>query len=201
MGIDTIFLVRANEPLSDAALAALRYDVGQSFGYCHFFVSRNIGITSFDWHIVDRTSDPLIYGVRLTTRYYGPEYERGDVVLILALRRWFAGRGYKVYYGGDSTYGYPVEGEDLDECIPPEFTAEEAEALWRHFSEFGHEPYSWQRHDTIPSPTCNICKHEMSCQMWGGPNKGRAGFECHGCGWYVETDDGGKSFGPVAQKT
>jgi hypothetical protein len=104
--------------------------------------------------------------VRTLARYYGPGYERGPIVDILAVARFLrhVWHGCTVYYGSDG--GGPVSVLDNDR----------EDALWGHlFSAAGRAYY---RH---ASSVDAVCEHDgipLNFNMWGG---GDSGASCPAC--------------------
>lgn len=121
MGLDAKMTVKLREPLSPRSLKELEADTDNAFG--KWLWGRQNGCSS----CLSLWGD-LIH-VDLAGRYYGPEYERGDLPIYLALRRWFRSRlpGCEVWYGTDD------DMQLLDDAAEQE--------LWDHFVRYQHRPY------------------------------------------------------------
>ncbi len=195
MGVDAEMVVASPQELDAASLLRLSYETGSAFGPRHFWLDRegrygeprHILSAGTDYEI-DLADDAVtVFTVHLVSRYYGENYERGDLPLILALARWFRSKlpGSTVFYGGDSGIG-----------LAPLTTARE-DQLWAHFVEHQHFPYidfdrrSLMGGDNIEQTFCSFCQEPMLRYGWG-PNY--ASFSCPGCGWKQETRDGGQTW-------
>lgn len=131
--------------------------------------------------------------LNLWGRYYGPGYERGDILTYCAIAEWCERHipGI-VYYGGDSS------GTDL-----VKFGADYRLMLRQHlygpqgrdyFKEnlgglFGARDAAWPR-----PKACSVCpggKYHGERHGWGSTF---ASYHCSGCGKGVETHDSGKTY-------
>lgn len=112
-----------------------------------------------------RKKEETLIECNLSGRYYGPDYERGDLVSIAAVARYLQ-HIYPdgvVLYGGDSS-------EEKDEWTP-EFEA----SLWDHLhSEAGRDYFqSWNStfaSSGAPAVSCSFCGIDAICNG-GGPDK------------------------------
>ena len=117
----------------------------------------------------------------LMTRYYGEEYERGDMPFLYLFGRWLEQRipQGEVWYGGDS-----------GGCTMEPFDHNRREELLGHYMEVGHAPY-----DNALSPFREA--PDYHCEFCGGVTMtdvgGSATYsfrECHGCGYSVIVRNG-----------
>lgn len=120
--------------------------------------------------------------VHLCTRYYGVDYERGNLVFLLAVARWLrhALAPCVVWYGGDSS---GMLAEPLD-------AAREA-ALWAHFrGPRGRAYFDYSLRGRVSAPVrCKFCERDAARYGGGG---GDDVFVCNGCGghWRRNTATG-----------
>jgi hypothetical protein len=112
----------------------------------------------------------------LWTRYYGPGYERGDIVSILAIAKWLkkAFAPCEVWYGGDSS---GVVAEPIDE-----------KSLWEHFmSDKGRAYFGDQWIEAGGTVHCDFCDLPATENMSG---RDKTGYFCNSCGrhwlWYED---------------
>lgn len=123
-------------------------------------------------------------------RYYGPGYERGNILNYCAIAEWFEQNipGCEVFYGGDGS-------------VQP-FPAEERERMRAHlYTTDGRAYYKDKDRFMSPEdkafprpPACGLCPGGNYCGArhgWG-PNFGS--FHCSGCGKGHVTNDGGATF-------
>lgn len=114
-------------------------------------------------------TDAQIIRVHLSGRYYGPDYERGDLVSILAVVEWLQYNitDGDVWYGGDSGGKQTL------------MTEKAKQELWRHFCKVGHRPYYHKKHHEQDGMMCSFCNVQLSHYGVGGAR----GFYCCGsCG-------------------
>ena len=199
MGIDAQVLVKTKTGLSKDEIKKLSYRLGEAFGHKKFSIIRPDN--DFGWeprHCLETVQEfvqdgPSIFPaegeqlieVHLWTRYYGFGYERGDLPLIFSIADWLQRNipDAEIWYGGDSSG-----------VLAKLLTESEKEKLWNHFCQVGHLPHStcFDRHEFNP-PDCALC--QMRPIQSGSGRGGKWGcFYCPGCGWEIETADGGKSF-------
>jgi predicted RNA-binding Zn-ribbon protein involved in translation (DUF1610 family) len=130
--------------------------------------------------VLDGFNGPEISGtnlvkVNLWTRYYGPDYERGEglkicgVMLYLLLRPDVAG----VWYGGDSG---GVSGMKFNQV--------QVIDLLNHWAIHGHHPYEkeFDVGGSQKNPKCSYC---LLAMIRNGYGERYASFYCAGCGEYV----------------
>ena len=122
MGLDAKMFVVPRRPMTRDDFAKLEADTDNAFGWHLRGRENGLGDSCLDW-------DGQVIHVLLTGRYYGINYERGDLPVYLALRRWFRSRlpRPEVWYGAD-------------EAVELLHDAAE-EKLWDHFVRFQHRPY------------------------------------------------------------
>lgn len=125
-------------------------------------------------------ADEQFIEVHLFTRFYGPDYERGDWTLIRSVAEFLevAFPGAQVWYGGDSS---GVCAELLD--------AEARDTMNAHFYGCGHEPYRGYFGRTgPPAETCAFCADRPMNNVGGG--QGSTFWQCDGCGLERTTEPG-----------
>lgn len=203
--------VRVRRAVPDDEVRSLRIDLCDAFGSDSFWIFRQPGLdgaapidhAEYDGnmrhrHLLERV--PYFYqdGVDIhpdsgetflrvypASRYYGIGYERGDLPLLLSIARFLRDKtGGAVWYGGDSS------GICADELTP----AYEAQ-LWTHFLAHQHAPYltPWGGEGITP-PVCEFCGGLPMRPYGSGQNGQWAPFICRGCGWDIETSDGGATW-------
>ncbi len=168
MGVDARMFVRVPRKLTKKEVFAEAVRIASAFASDTFFVrrpekdksGRNRGgrhaleiVETYQQDgpdIVPEAGETLVE-VHLWTRYYGPGYERGDLVAILAVARWLRGvwPDGVVWYGGDSS---GILAAPLDD-----------DALWAHYmSERGRAYFRghWDRQTLARS--CDFCKIPLS---------------------------------------
>lgn len=123
--------------------------------------------------------------VSLWTRYYGPEYERGNWQVICATAEWLEQNiGGEVWYGGDSS---GVCATLFDEKARAEMRKHALSIHGRdYYNGFERGPFK------TPAP-CSLCVKErgMTRHGWG---KDYIAVSCGGCGKSFETRDDGKTW-------
>jgi hypothetical protein len=121
-----------------------------------------------------------MYEIHLWGRYYGPGYERGDILTYINIAEWLEwklGPNITIYYGGDSSDNYQTFGK------------EERRTLREYYFENAHRPYqSCSRFkEQVGNPMCARCYEPMF-------NTGGGGAEtywcCHGCNYKALTSSG-----------
>jgi hypothetical protein len=119
--------------------------------------------------------------IRLWGRYYGPGYERGDALNLMAivLSLWSLPDVTQVFYGGDSG---GASGEP--------FTREKAHEMIDYFCQVGNAPYR-KAFDSGPGekgskPLCSFCHEPM---IRNGIGRRFASFFCNGCGETMKLRD------------
>mgnify|MGYP003575341058 CR=1 FL=1 len=184
MGVDAVMAIKVPTPVSDADLATWNYKVLDVFGPEPFFLYEP------DMVPLSRVTETEYYGlsggtvitVNLTTRYYGPGYERGNFPLVYALgaflERVVPG---SVWYGGDS-----------DDCLRP-FGDFARTLLLLHAAKNGRRPYvsHFDRDEPRDSkPSCARCGQVMTRCGWG---MDYARFSC-ACGDEVVARGGDRTY-------
>lgn len=201
MGIDAEMLVRVKRPITDAEVRAAAFDLFAAFGSGNIFVFdkqfmgdrerralERVEVWEQDGPDIEPEPGETFLRVSLWTRYYGPNYERGNLPMIIAVARFLELKipGSEIWYGGDSSG-----------VLAEPFGVAERDAMFRHFVEHVHEPYeSYFDNDMgepISRPMCSFCERPMRRNGWGQNGKFGA-FYCAGCGQAVETQDGGETF-------
>ena len=198
MGVDAKMFVDAAKVRTDAEIRRLSFEMGEAFP------GKFYGSREEDRHFLEPVDEYWQDGptlkpkdgcqfieVHLVTRYYGPDYERGDLPAILAVAEWLQARipDGTVWYGGDSS---GVCAKPLERHIK--------NRLWEHFVEHGHHPYnSHFDNDGVrpvtdphnpgqPRPVCEFCGGVP--MLRNGYGKDYAAFYCEGCRDRVERRDG-----------
>lgn len=123
-------------------------------------------------------------------RYYGEDYERGDILTYCAIAEWLEVNipGCAVLYGGDSS----------GVCAEPFTEARRRELRHHLYSEGGRDYFNHDgmRDRHLQPPACGLCPggryRGSQCMFGGGGNTG--GFHCRGCGKSVKTTDAGKTW-------
>lgn len=211
MGIDARMLVRTHRKVSAEEVKQIAVRAQIAIGTDTLDVSR-----PGRWYKNGRHSLTLVEGaweqdgpdiepengetfveVHLTTRFYGPGYERGNLVGILAVARYMraAFAPCEVWYGGDSS---GVLARHLDDKYEAELWAHfmSTEAR-RYFASFG----GLGKRDAH-SVHCDFCGINANENMWSG---GDTGHYCPSCGQHwcryadgrvVESD---KHYAPIAK--
>lgn len=201
MGIDAEMLVRTQYDFSEAELKDWRFELYAAFQNI-IWVSRKyntralerIDIYEQDGSDITPDTGEHFLHVNLSSRYYGPGYERGPAISIIAVAGWLERRipGAAIWYGGDSSG-----------VIAKPFGKAEREQLFDHFVQHGHLPYTGDprngqtdelarfagRKQPTP-PICDFCDVPMHRVMWGGRPSLAAGYTCIGCDYAVTTKDG-----------
>lgn len=123
-------------------------------------------------------------------RYYGPGYERGDILTYCAIAEWLEINipGCEVWYGGDSS----------GVCAEPFHELKRRELRKHLFSGNGRDYFKrgWMETSSVRPKTCSLCPGGKYCgsQFGSGMHDQYAAFHCAGCGKSVETRDGGNTW-------
>lgn len=186
MGIDAVMYVRVPRALTDEEIAQASYAFGAAFrsalflGYEDKIVNRPLARIDPDTAACyDIALDPLVtvLDVPLGGRYYGPDYERGNLFEYVGaaelLERLFP--GCEVLYGGDSGVVEP-------------FDRVRRESFIEHFIAHQRRPYINGYGQQGPDHVCPTCGVTMTRNGWGGNDYGH--WFCDGCGWAITTRDG-----------
>jgi hypothetical protein len=198
MGVDSIMIIRVPRPLTDDEVKREAVKAQIALG--------NNGVLAVDspgkytWRPegrhclsiihgeanenIERRPDETLIDVGLRTRYYGVGYERGDLVSILAVARWFriAFAPCEIWYGGDNG-----TVEQLDEVREND--------LWVHFmSDAGRAYFSRPPRDGN-AIHCTFCDVDAGVFMFSGNESGHVCPSCgqhwrqYGNGRHVLADD------------
>lgn len=179
MGLDAEMYVASPYLLSDRDLQRLSYELGASFGPESFWIhqdppQRALELCDLSERVLEMpfSGACTTFQVNLTGRYYGPGYERGDIILYLSLWRWFHSKlqDCVVWYGSDAN----IFLEILDEGG--------TEELWDHFVANGPFPYSQYRNSNQEVPNCPLCAEPMNPYSWNTPV---SAVRCVGCGYQL----------------
>lgn len=192
MGVDAQMLVRVPRKLRPAEVFREAVRIARAFASDTFFIDRpgkgygrrkKTGRHALTIETkYEQDGDPIIaepdetlVEVHLWGRYYGPGYERGDLVTILAVARWLRGvwPDGVVWYGGDSS---GIVAEPLD--------AEAEAALWSHYmSAQGRAYFAGRWDNTTVMHDCDFCKAALS-------SVNATKFYCMSCGghWQQQPD-------------
>lgn len=122
--------------------------------------------------------------VSVWSQYYGPGYERGDLLTLCAIAEWCEVNipNCEVWYGGDSS----------GVLLAP-FGNPERVMLRRHlYSAIGRDYYSYGSRSGITPPRCSLCPPgEGSPWQQFGSGSNYVACHCAGCGKSKETRDKG----------
>ena len=213
MGIDAEMLVKVRGEVTPEQLNRWSWNLTQAIGAKHFMISRDAGkgaiILSPDYEA--EYSDPptrpeqpgkfwsqdgetlvaepgeTFLKVRLATRYYGPGYERGDILTICAVAEWCEANipDCAVWYGGDSS-GVVAEpfGAAAREAMRQHLYSPKGRAYFRH-----ENPYMPPEKNVPDLSSCKLCVPDRAPNQYGfGGNY--AAWYCSGCGFYFIYRDG-----------
>ncbi len=190
MGIDAQMFIRLQREVSDREVKLLAYELSASFGHDKFMIDRE---RKWDGdHCIKKieayTQDgPIIYPeegetflqVRLQSRYYGVDYERGDLPLLIMIAEYLKIKlpDCEIWYGGDSSG-----------VLAELFNKKARWDLFKHFAEVNHSPYK-EAFNVVGSgyQMCDFCNQPMNQSGWG---ENYEGFNCPGCGYRLEIRDG-----------
>lgn len=119
--------------------------------------------------------------VHLSTRYWGPGYERGDLGLICGVAEFLERRFPKgvVWYGGDSSG-----------VLAERFDAKARAALFDHAAGEHGADYRAGFAQDPKTEHCDFCDCAMSTSRWGS---NLVGFVCMGCDRYRLVVGGGST--------
>lgn len=131
--------------------------------------------------------DECLLRLNLWGRYYGPGYERGDILKYCAIAEWLEQniQGCEVWYGGDSS-GIRIR----------KFDAAYREKLRKHlYTTKGRDYFNYGigRAECRPK-ACGLCPGGKYRGSQFGSGSNYAAFHCAGCGKSVETRDNGQSW-------
>lgn len=198
MGIDAEMVVRTRAEVSERQVIRWAYELAEAFrgavwtvrpGTFHDGTSyRCLEIVQRyeqDGPPIEPEPGETLIRVRLRGRYYGPDYERGDLPTLIMVARWLEAKisGAAVWYGGDSSG-----------ALAEPFGEEQREELWQHFLEHGHRPYEGHFGRGMNAPVCDFCLEPMHHFGGCGPVGSRDAeefFGCPGCGLHVRKSASG----------
>lgn len=186
--------------LTERAVRLLAVDLAEAFGHQAFSIAKpgewdhlkdgrhalSI-ITEYqeDGPTITPEPDEQFIQVHMMTRYYGIDYERGNLAQILSVADWMFRRlpiGSKLWYGGDSDGARAIM---LDRVAIAE--------LWDHYCKVGHKPYHGALSGVFAhsgdTPTCSFCA-DTPMRSSGGVRNQRF-FTCCGCGARAITSPAG----------
>jgi hypothetical protein len=135
--------------------------------------------------------DECLLELSLYGRYYGPGYERGDILIYCAMAEWLEVNipGCEVWYGGDSS----------GVCAEP-FTEAKRRDLRNHlYGAQGRDYFNrdgWGGKPPVMPKACSLCPMDRyhGNQFGFGQHGAYAAFHCDGCGKSVETRDSGSTW-------
>lgn len=139
---------------------------------------------------IEATKGECLLQVNVYTRYYGEDYERGDILIICAIAEWLEINipGCEVWYGGDSSG-----------VLARPFPETRRRALRNHLYSAGGREYfnrGWMNTAPRKPPACGLCPDGRYCgsQFGSGRNDTYAAFHCAGCGKSIKTEDSGRTW-------
>jgi len=160
MGIDAEVKIFTKNKLTPDEIREKSFRLGAVLGAENFFSHSN----SF---FITQEKDNL-YNIVVSTRYYGPDYERGNWIFLRTLFEFLPRLfpGCTILYGGDH--------EDALEKVDQNFIRE----MDNHFFRVGHEPY--RAYGKPNKVICPLCKHPANEFGWAGMTSTIS--RCSGCG-------------------
>jgi len=206
MGIDARMLVQTMQSVTDEQILDWSWRLAEAFGLGVIYVHRPTENAPFEWRAIEKIIEYIQDGptlipregetfllVSLWGRYYGVDYERGDLISYLGVAVWLEENipGADVWYGGDS----------CGVCAEP-FGAGERMHLMRHFCQVGHTPYysASSSVDSDLKKKCEWCNKPM-LRYGFGDNGNYAMFYCPGCGSSINTRNRGKTWEETERET
>lgn len=195
MGLDAEMFVGRSKEITDDEISELGYNLGRMFFYSRFNTDPThkwnwrdgpCGVVSrLDKYDRERLDQKEWVEVNVSTRYYGPEYRRGDIAFLISVAEAIE----IMWPDAIILYGHDCDSERI------EFDGETRRMLFidaikgdkRWGDMFGDG-------DKGNPPLCPICKIKTSISMGGGQDSGRYGAYCRGCGYHVMTNDSWKTF-------
>jgi hypothetical protein len=186
MGIDAELFVRTERIFSEQEIRRLGAALCAAFGVEHFYLSAEhhalellpledgISVWRQDGEPIVGVPGEFFIQAHLYSRYYSPNYERGNWPLIRSVAEWMESHlEGTVWYGGDSS---GVLAEPLD--------SDRRDSLNAYFIQHGHDPYT--EYFTAESPRrlkCDYCGGRLLDHVGGGLD--RTFWKCSGCGIQV----------------
>jgi len=174
MGVDVEMRFTVKRKLSAEELRKLAWRLGGAFyrEETFWFFDDQQAITLADEDddsVPDRRA--ALYDVHLRGRYYGPDYERGQLETYIAVAEWLEANvpDCEVWYGGDC-------GATLER-----FDAAKRTELKAHFHAHGHAPYVGAFGGFLSPPVQTICTRCQEPMMESGGGGGTTFLFCYGC--------------------
>lgn len=197
MGIDARIFVRTMKQITDDEIKRLSFEIGCAFGAQRFFRWRNhhnisrIKRIEQDGPPEDPDPGETMLEVHVSTRYYGPGYERGDLPFLVMVAEWLERRipECEVWYGGDSSgvcaapFGPEERSEMLDHFASPH---------GRDYFSSGNPLFSGAIAGSTDHPICKLCNEPMPQYGYGGMGSKRGMWSCGGCGSRVKRTETGE---------
>lgn len=180
MGVDAVMRFTTKRPLGEAELRKLAWKLAGAFYrdetfWCGQYGEPEQAISKASESDLECADVPLqdgehLYTVHLKGRYYGPDYERGNLPEIVAVAEWIEANlpEAALWYGGDSS-------DKLER-----FDLATRQQLKLHFWQHGHKPYvsAFGFDKGMVPPLCKLCREPMIESGGGG---GNSFVFCYGC--------------------
>lgn len=145
-------------------------------GYYSDYIGKVIYIPESEPIVADE--DEQFVEVHIKSRYYGHDYERGNMMLIINVAEWleYMLPVVEIWYGGDSS-SFPLKP----------FNSMIRAGMKIYCFEVGNEPYNagFNRFEKN-IPNCDFCNHKRMINYGGGGEFSL--YECMGCGKRVIYD-------------
>lgn len=180
MGVDARMIIRTGRELTEQELnglaseAAARFDIvyRKERGYCDD-EAKGIGTPLEGGDAIECSELQRKYELDLTCRYYGPGYERGPALVIVALAEFLEVYGAHVL----KTTVEPFYGGDCDDNVL-RFDRAAREELKALYFAVERAPYLefFGRDDGLI--VCTFCNDRPMSHLWSG---GSVGVHCRGC--------------------
>jgi len=211
MGIDAEMFVRTTCNHSDDEIKTWSWHLCSAIGPDKFFINRKakakdgfeartaltrISEYEQDGPTIEPEPGETFIRVHLRSRYYGPAYERGDILTICAVAEWLEQNipSAEVWYGGDSS---GVEAEPFNEAKRREYksllyTPDKGRAYY-DYDGLAMPPLPHENKLDPPTSDCALCipDHKPRRYGWGG---GYGAYYCAGCGTHFTTRDNGETW-------
>ncbi len=160
MGLDAIIEFKPERPMDNGEVKVLSWRLCDAFGAESFWLDDKSKMA------IEACRDGW-WSVRQMWRYYGIDYERGPLSIILATCKFVCD-----YFDGKVVIEY---GDDCSGVLG-EVTEEFVSILWKHFVKYGHYSYLGVNEKN----RCPVCDGPLwdSGYSGGGVLRG-----CTGCGY------------------